>query len=89
MTLGEAREHVLAAIRSATTVIDDPRVMGELATPDGDIILAELDIDSLAAMKMCLDIEDSAGVEINLGDLAVHPTVNKLATFIVARSARK
>jgi acyl carrier protein len=58
----------------------------DLVQPDDDMDFAELDLDSLAAMEMCLEIEDKTGIEIDLGDLAQHPSVNALAKFMVARA---
>jgi acyl carrier protein len=80
------RNHVISAIQFATGALNKEGVANKLAKPDGDMDFAELDLDSLAAMEMCLEIEDKTGIEIDLGDLAQHPSVNALAKFMVARA---
>jgi acyl carrier protein len=83
MNLDQAREQILLAIHSVTTAIDDARV----SRTNEDLAFADLDIDSLAAMKMCLELEAATGFEFDLGDLARHPSINRLAAFIVSRSS--
>ena len=86
MRYEQARDEIISAIHFATGALNKEGVANRLAKPDGDIDFAELDLDSLAAMEMCLEIEDKTGIEIDLGDLAQHPSVNALAKFMVARA---
>ncbi len=86
MKYEQARDHVISAIQFATGALNKEGVANKLAKPGGDMDFAELDLDSLAAMEMCLEIEDKTGIEIDLGDLAQHPSVNALAKFMVARA---
>jgi acyl carrier protein len=82
MTFQEARKHILAAIHSASSVLDEPRYAGLATTPDMDVAFDDLGLDSLAAMEICMELEDKAGIEIDLGDLAIHPSVNLLARHV-------
>jgi acyl carrier protein len=87
MTPAEARSRVIAAISKATPSIHQERVSRALADPGGDLAFSDVDIDSLAAMEMCVEIEDQTGVEVDLGDIARYPSVNQLASFIAGKKA--
>jgi acyl carrier protein len=86
MNFDEARACVVAATHTVAGVLHVPRSAAELASPQGDITFSALNIDSLAAMELCIQIEDRTGVEVDLGDLIVHPSVNALAAMLVSRS---
>jgi acyl carrier protein len=87
MTIDEARRHIISAIGSTSTVLAQPR-FATAAASDGDIEFSDLSLDSLAAMEICMDIEERAGIIIDLGDLAVHPSVNALAKHVADLSSR-
>ena len=87
MKFEEARREVISAVHVATGALNQKDVANKLAKRDGDVAFSELELDSLAAMQMCLEIEDKTGIETDLGDLAQHPSVNALAAFIVGRAA--
>jgi acyl carrier protein len=36
-----------------------------------------------------MELEEKAAVEIDLGDLAVYPSVNSLAKYVAAKSAKE
>lgn len=84
MKFEDAREHVIAAVHSATGSLNQSGVWTKLANGE-DVPFSEMEIDSLAAMQMCLDIEEKTGLEIDLAELAQHPSINTLANFIVAK----
>jgi acyl carrier protein len=86
MKFEDARKHILAAIHSASSVLDNPRYVGLATTPDMDVGFDDLGLDSLAAMEICMELEEKAGIEIDLGDLAIHPSVNLLAKHVVAQA---
>jgi acyl carrier protein len=86
MKFDEARAEVISAIRSSTFEFNDALIASKLADMDGDLAFSEIEFDSLAAMQLCIEIEDKTGVEIDLGDLAQHASVNDLAKLVVARS---
>jgi acyl carrier protein len=83
MNFEDARKQVIAAIHFATGALNEQQVANKLAERDGDVQFSEFEFDSLAAMEMCLEIEDKTGIEIDLGDLAQHSSVNALARFMV------
>ena len=67
MTFEEAHEQIVSAIHAITGALDDKTYAGKLTGKNGDVTLSELDIDSLAAMAVCLEIENGTGVTIDLG----------------------
>jgi acyl carrier protein len=87
MTFDEAREHIISAITSTSTVLSQPR-FAAATTSNSDIEFSDLSLDSLAAMEICMDIEERAGIAVDLGDLAVHPSVNALAKHVADLSSR-
>jgi acyl carrier protein len=86
MNFEEARKHILAAIHSASSVLDEPRYAGLATMPEMDVGFDDLGLDSLAAMEICMALEEKAGIEIDLGDLAIHPSVNMLARHVATRA---
>ena len=54
-----------------------------------DVSFAELELDSLSAMELCMNVEEAAGVEVELGDLVLHPSVNALAAVLAERTSDK
>jgi acyl carrier protein len=84
MTFEEARKQVVSAIHSATGALNEKHVWNKLAQDDVDF--SDVELDSLAAMEVCVELEEKTGVEIDLGHLAQHPSVNALARFIVVKA---
>lgn len=87
MTLAEARAQILSAIDFASGALNKEPIARKLAIPGADLEFSELDLDSLAAMEVCLEIEDKTGIEIDLADLARYPTLNTLAEFMAGKTA--
>jgi acyl carrier protein len=86
MKFEEARAQVISAIQFASSALNEELIASKLADNGADLAFSELELDSLAAMELCIEIEDKTGVEIDLGDLALHASVNDLAKLMVARS---
>jgi acyl carrier protein len=86
MKFEEAREQVISAVHLASGALNEEDVWNKLARRD-DVEFTEIELDSLAAMEMCLNIEENTGIEIDLGDLAQHPSVNSLAKYLVDKCA--
>ena len=82
MTFLEARAHIVRAINHAWAAGDDVRFARALADPSQDVEFDELKFDSLAAMEVCVELEDNAHVNIDPGDLIAHSSVNRLAAFL-------
>jgi len=87
MKFEEARAQVISAIQFATCGYNKDLIASKLADEYADLAFSELEFDSLAAMELCIEIEDRTGVEIDLGELALYPSVNDLAKFMAARSS--
>ena len=87
MNFAEARAQILSAIDFASGALNKEPIARKLAEPNADIEFSELDLDSLAAMEVCLEIEDKTGLEIDLADLARYPTLNTLAGFLAGKTA--
>jgi acyl carrier protein len=87
MTFDEAREHIVSAIAASSKVLAEPR-FAAAASKAMDIEFSDLALDSLAAMEICMDIEERAGIAIDLGDLAIHSSINALAKHVVELSSR-
>ena len=85
MKFDEARDRVISAIHLATGALNDKHVWNTLANQD-DVDFSDIELDSLAAMEMCVEIEEKTGIEIDLGDLAQNPSVNALAKFMVGKT---
>ena len=82
-----ARQAIFASIQFATGALNVPELARIELEPDTDLEFAALTFDSLAMMEFCMELEDKVGIEIDLGDLAAHPSVNRLASHIAARKA--
>jgi acyl carrier protein len=83
MTSAEARQKVLRALDVAVNVFNNPELSGKIHDPSIDVMFAELELDSLAAIECCMALEDDIGIDIDPADLAIHDSINKLAEYIV------
>jgi acyl carrier protein len=86
MTSAEARQKVLRALDVAINVFNDPELSGKIRDPSIDVMFAELELDSLAAIECCMALEEDIGIDIDPADLAIHDSINKLAEHIVQRT---
>lgn len=89
MTFLEARVQVVGAIQHAWAMMDDVRFAKALADPAQDVPFEDLKFDSLAAMEVCMELEERTDVEIDLADLVAYPSVNRLAEHLQSRSVAK
>ena len=84
MILEEAR----AAVRDAISRLKDVSLSlidpASAASPS----LAELGFDSMAALDLCMELEERTGIQLDLVDLGTNPTVDTIARFLVAKSRR-
>jgi acyl carrier protein len=86
LTFEAAREHVLASLHEACGLLNDARFSKRSADPKFDIAFAELAMDSLAMVEATMALEDRIGVELDVGDLVSHATLNALSRLLVARA---
>jgi acyl carrier protein len=89
MTFEEARSEIVAALHAANGYLNDQRFAGRLESQDADVPFSEFDLDSLSTMEVCMEVEEKAGIEIDLGDLLRFPSVNALARFIAEQSSNR
>ena len=74
---------VLKGLATLSTVsLDDPTLIASLDTSNGDASFDELGFDSLAAMELCIFIEEHTGLQIAEEDIERHPTVRALAQHL-------
>jgi acyl carrier protein len=86
MTSAEARQKVLRALDVAINVFNNPELSGKIHDPSIDVMFAEMELDSLAAIECCMALEEDIGIDIDPADLAIHDSINKLAEYIVQRT---
>jgi acyl carrier protein len=85
MTFEQARGQLISALHLTAGVLDCKTIAGKLA--EGNVALAELELDSLVAMEFCLELENSTGVRLDLDDLASNPSVDDLARLLAVRAS--
>jgi acyl carrier protein len=85
MTFEEARSLILSMVNQSWALVHDPRFSARVGDPKADILFSEIEMDSLAAMEVCMNIEEETGAEIDIGDLAVYPSVNALAEHLATK----
>jgi acyl carrier protein len=78
MSVSEVRKQILD-ILAALELITAEQSNRLLEEPTGDLKLAELGIDSMKIVDLCLGLEEQIGREVSVEELIENPTVNKLA----------
>jgi acyl carrier protein len=85
MTFEEARGQLISALHLTAGVLDCKSIAAKLA--EGDVPLAELELDSLVAMELCIELESSTGVKFDLDDLASNPSIDRVARLLALRAS--
>jgi acyl carrier protein len=88
MTFEEVRAILVAALDNSGNALHNPRLASRLADATQDVAFGEFDLDSLAAIEICMEVEEKTGIEIDLGDLAQYGSVNALARAVAERAER-
>ena len=78
MNASEARKQILDVLLGVDLISAGQR-QRFLDEPAKDIRLADLGIDSMKVVDLCLGLEERVGREISIEELVENPTVNKLA----------
>jgi amino acid adenylation domain-containing protein len=65
----------------------DQSLRNEFLTEGSHIQLKELDIDSLATMEICIDIEEKIGISIDLKELVATKTVSQLVHLLLSQES--
>ena len=63
-----------------------PRLLGEDVRPWQAITFDELGLDSLDLTTLCLDIEDSRGVEVRVDQLEMFQTLGELRDWVSSQN---
>jgi acyl carrier protein len=87
MTFAETRAHIFTLLFAARGALHDPTMATLSRNQEADVRFADLELDSLSAMELCMNVEEAIGIQIDLGDLALHPSVNALAASLSARTS--
>jgi acyl carrier protein len=88
VTFEDVRAILVAALDNAGNALHNPRLSSRLADASQDVPFGEFDLDSLAAIEVCMEVEEKTGIEIDLGDLAQHGSLNALARAVAERAGR-
>ena len=86
MNLNEARAAVLKAMLD-TAVIDQAEHARMSGSPGSEVLLAELNIDSMKVIDLCNALEDALGREIEVEELVENPSVDALARHFAQAAA--
>jgi acyl carrier protein len=78
MSVSEVRKQILD-ILAGLELITAEQSNRLLEEPTGDLELAELGIDSMKIVDLCVGLEEQIGREVSVEELIENPTVNKLA----------
>jgi acyl carrier protein len=81
MNASEARKHILDVLVGVELMTAERR-QRLLDEPAEDIRFAELGIDSMKIVDLCLGLEERAGREILVEELIENPTLNELADHL-------
>jgi acyl carrier protein len=78
MSVSEVRKQILDVLAGLELVKAEQRNR-LLEAPAEDIELAELGIDSMKVVDLCVGLEEQVGREVSVEELIENPTVNRLA----------
>jgi len=81
MSLARFREQILETLVELGELNED-RKQALLASPDSNISFAEIEMDSLTALDLCVNLEEASGKVVEPADLVENPTLNDLASFL-------
>lgn len=88
MTEAEIRQVISdALVYAAVPLFADSPEQADFLAGRRDIAMGEYEIDSLAAMELCIAIEANLGVEIVPGDLAEIATLGGIVALAQERAA--
>jgi acyl carrier protein len=62
--------------------LDDAKKAALLAESAQDLSFVDMEMDSLTALDLCVNLEEATGKVVEPADLIDHPTLNQLAKFL-------
>jgi acyl carrier protein len=81
----EARTIVIEALDKTAGVSNDPAVTARLRSPQGDLTLEELGVDSLDLAEWALALEEMTGLVINPAELTGATNLSDVVNVIAAK----
>lgn len=64
--------------------LDAARRSALLVAPDQDVEFVAMEMDSLTALDLCVNLEDATNRTVEPADLVSYPSINRLAAFLDA-----
>ena len=89
MTAAEARQMIVEALHQTARSFNNPAVSDRLQSPEGEVKLAELELDSLDIVEWGLEIEKRSGVILDPADLAGARGLSDVGSTILAKEAER
>jgi acyl carrier protein len=86
LNLEEARSVVVGALGETAHSFDSSAVSARLQSPDGDIALKELELDSLDMVEWTVEIEKRCGIGLDTADLAGAVMLSDVLAVLVSRA---
>ena len=83
----DARRAIVDALDDVLAVLGVAEYGPSLTDPYGDITFEAIGLDSLTGLEFCLEVEERTGVELDLGHLLQHDSVNRLAAYVAKAAA--
>jgi acyl carrier protein len=87
MTESEARRLVIEALHQTARSFNNPAVSERLQSPDGDMELGELELDSLDLVEWSVEIEKRSGAALDTADLAAAARLSDVVKTVMAKTA--
>ncbi|MDB5541567.1 MAG: hypothetical protein JWQ89_3294 [Devosia sp.] len=85
MNEGEARSLVVAALNDAASVFNDAGVSDRLRSPNGDVTIEELNLDSLDMVEWTMQMEVRTGLIVDPAELAGAVNLSDVVQVIAAK----
>ncbi len=82
MQESEARRAIVEALDKVWGALNIAEFAPSLDDPKSDLTFEAVGLDSLTGLEFCLEVEDRTGVELDLGHLLQHDSVNRLAAYV-------
>jgi len=85
MTAAEARAMIVEALHETARSFNNPAVSERLQSPDQDVRLEELELDSLDLVEWGVEIEKRSGVVLDTADLAGAARLSDVVATVMAK----
>ena len=86
MTLEEARIAVVEALNDTAHLFDNSELVGRLRSPEGDVALSELGLDSLDVVEWTVEIDRRTGVSLDPGEVSGVTMLSQVTALVASRA---